>query len=211
MLVRKFAAGLVIALSAAAAEMPLPVLRIEATGGGSIFYVKNTSAQPLTAYLIELVNYPGSAYSLWQEEITGDPIPPGVEKRIAVNNMTVGAVPDYVKLQAAVFADGSSSGIAEKVTQIVERRHFLLATTRELIARLGKPGASKAELIADLRQWSESSQGSGKQKRDSQEFINHSAARGLIGETAGKLDKTSVEDTLASLRAAERALASSKQ
>src|SRR5437764_894400 len=52
MTVVKILAALWIAFSAAAAaEMPLPVLRTEATSGGSIFYIKNNSTQPLTAYL----------------------------------------------------------------------------------------------------------------------------------------------------------------
>jgi len=210
MLLPKLAAAVLLAAAAIAAEAPLPVLRIEPATGGSVFFVKNTSAQPLTAYLIELVNYPGSSYSLWVEEITGQPLAPGAEKRIPVTNMTVGAVPDYVKLQAALFADGSSSGVPEKITQLTERRRFLLATTRELITRLEKPGAAGPALIADLKQWSESLQPAGKPKRESQISINQSAARGLIAETVAALGKSSIEDTLAHLRASERALAASR-
>src|SRR5450759_4088463 len=117
---------------------PLPELRTEATAGGSIFHLRNNASQPLTGYLIELVDYPGSSYALWQDEIAATPIPPGGEKHIPVANMTVGAVPEYVKLQAALFADGSSAGIPEKVAQFVERRRYTLTTTRELITRLGK-------------------------------------------------------------------------
>ncbi len=158
----RLAAALVIAVaSSCAADAPLPVLRTEPTGGGSIFFVKNTGTQPLTAYLIELVNYPGSSYTLWQDEINADPIAPGAEKRIPVTNMTVGAVPDYVKLQAALFADGSSAGVPERVAQFIARRRAILATTRELIQRLEKS--------ADLKQWSESLQSAPKPKRDSQE------------------------------------------
>jgi len=210
MLFPRLTAAVLLALSAAAAEAPLPVLRIEPTTGGSIFFVKNTSTQPLTAYLIELVNYPGSSYSLWVEEITGQPLAPGAEKRIPVANMTVGAVPDYVKLQAALFADGASQRRPEKITQLTERRRSLLTTTRELITRLEKPGAASPALIADLKQWSESLQPAGKPKRESQLFINQSAARGLIAETVAALEKSSVEDTLAHLRSSERALAASK-
>jgi hypothetical protein len=210
MTVPLFMPALLLALSTAAAvEMPLPVLRIEPVTGGSVFYVRNTSAQPLTAYLIELVDYPGSSYSLWQEEITAQPVAPGAEKRIPVNNMTVGAVPDYVKLQAALFADGSSSGIPEKVAQLIDRRRFLLDTTRQLLGRLEKAGASKAAQ-ADLKQWADSMQPSGKPNRNSQAFINQSAARGLIAETIASLDKAPLEDTLTGLRVKERALAASK-
>ena len=68
-----------------AAELPLPDLRIEAVAGGSVFYVRNISAQPLTAFLIELVNYPGSTFSFWQDDIDATPIPPGGERRIPVS------------------------------------------------------------------------------------------------------------------------------
>src|ERR1700687_4235445 len=127
-------AAIAFALSAAA-QVPLPELRIEPTAGGSIFYVKNVSSQPLTAWLIELVDYPGSSYSLWQDDIS-EPIPAGIEKRIQVANMTVCAVPHYVKIQAAIYADGASSGVPEKVAQFIERRRAILETTRELIHRL---------------------------------------------------------------------------
>src|SRR3954466_820834 len=107
----KWTASVMLALPAIFAQAPLPDLRVEAAPGGSVFYVRNTSSQPLTAFLIELVNYPGSTFSFWQDDVTATPIPPGGEKRIPVSSMTVGAVPDYVKLQAALYADGSSSGI----------------------------------------------------------------------------------------------------
>ena len=73
MLPIKFAAVVLLALPAIAADMPLPELRIEPTGGGSIFYIKNTAPVPLTAYLIELVDYPGSSYSFWQDETIAEP------------------------------------------------------------------------------------------------------------------------------------------
>ncbi len=168
MLLQKLALVFLLTLSSAAAEMPLPQLRVEPTTGGSIFYVRNVSPQPLTAFLIELVNYPGSSYSLWQDEAASEPISPGAEKRIQVANMTVGAVPDYVKIQAALFADGTSSGIPEKVAQLIERRRFTLQTTRELIRRLEKAHAENAPkdaVIADLKQWADSMQSPGKGNR----------------------------------------------
>src|SRR5260370_16091535 len=135
MLLPRALTAIILALPAAAAEVPLPELRIEPTTGGSIFHVKNVSPQPLTGWLIELVDYPGSSYSLWADEVS-EPIPPGVEKRIPVSNMTVGAVPDYVKIQAAIYADGTTSGIPAKVTQFIDRRRAVLDTTRELIRRI---------------------------------------------------------------------------
>jgi hypothetical protein len=197
MLLRGFATAVLLALSASAAPPPLPELRTEPTAGGSIFYVRNVGSQPLTAWLIELLNYPGSSYSLWMDEIASEPLLPGVEKRIPVSNMTVGAAPDYVKMQAALYADGTSSGIPEKVAQFIERRRFLLETTRELIRRL-----EKGQTAADLRQWAESLQPPAKTKGN----INQTAARSLIAETAARFD----DDTLNRLRKAERALAASK-
>lgn len=194
---RRFASALLLALSASAATPPLPELRVEPTTGGSILYVRNVASQPLTGYLIELVNYPGSSYSLWQDEIASEPILPGVEKRIPISNMTVGAVPDYVKMQAALYADGTSSGIPEKVAQFIERRRFVLETTRELIRRI-----EKGQSAADLRQWADSMQPPGKSKGT----INQTAARALITETAARFD----DGSLNRLRASERALAASK-
>jgi len=135
------------------------------------------------------------------------------KKRIQISNMTVGAVPDYVKMQAAIFADGSSSGMPEKVTQLVERRRFTLATTRELIGRLEKAqsaGTAKALVIADLRQWAGSIEPQGRPNRNSQTTINQAAGRSLIADAAAGLDAHSIKEELARLGASEKALAASK-
>src|SRR5579884_4054834 len=121
-----------------AAAEPLPELRTEPVPAGSVFTVKNVGSQPLTAFEIELVNYPGSYYVYWHDDVTA-PLAPGAEKKISVANMTVGAVPDYVKITAAIFADGSTAGAPEKASQLVERRRALLRTARELLQRLDKP------------------------------------------------------------------------
>jgi hypothetical protein len=193
----------------AAAQTPLPVLRIEPTTGGSIFYVRNGSSQPLTAYLIELVGYPGSSYSFFQDD-PADPIPPGAEKRIQVANMTVGAVPDYVKMQAAVYADGTSAGIPEKASQIIERRRAILETTRELIRRCEKAktdGVAKTALAADLKQWAASLQPAGKGNRAS---VSQAATRAVVADTAASLESQSLEHALEVLHASERTFAASK-
>lgn len=202
----------VLALGIAAAQT-LPELRTEPAAGGSIFYVKNTASQPVTAFLIELVNYPGSYYSLWQDESAGDLIAPGVEKRIPVSNMTVGAVPDYVKLQAALFADGSSAGVPEKIAQLVERRRFTLGTIRELISRIEKAQAAsttKADLSAGLKQWLESLQPARRANPTAQATIDQAAARGAVADTVTWLDAHSIAETLVRLRTSERALVASK-
>ncbi|MCU1233586.1 MAG: hypothetical protein JWP63_1553 [Candidatus Solibacter sp.] len=196
----RLAAFVLAAASALAADAPLPVLRIEPTTGGSIFFVKNAAAPPLTGYLIELVDYPGSSYTLWQDELVGgDPIAPGAEKRIPVTNMTVGAVPDYVKLRAALFADGSTAGDSARVAQFIERRKALLATTRELIRRLESP-------TPDLRSMLDALQSVPRPKRDSQESVNQPAIRSLIAT----IEKLPAPEALTRLRALERTLSASK-
>jgi hypothetical protein len=200
----KTLALLLLPLLATAAQ--LPELRTEPIGGGTVFLVKNTSAQPLTGYLIELVDYPGSSYSLWMDEVvTGEPVAPGAEKRIQVTNMTAGAVPDYMKIQAAIYADGSTAGVPEKVTQFVERRKAVLATTRELIGRVEK-GATKA----NLTQWADSLQPVGKVRPNAQPVINQAASRALVSQAAAMLGSGSAEGTLGWLRGSEKALAASK-
>ena len=200
---RVLAAALLLALPATGADAPLPELRIEPKAGGSIFFIKNVSSQPISAYLIELVGYPGSSYSLWQDDIWPDGgsgmIAPGTEQRTEIANMTVGAVPDYVKVQAAIYSDGTTAGIPEKVKQLLERRRAMLGTTRDLIRRL-QSGET------NLKQLAESApKASGK----SQAAINQAASNKLIEDTAARLKTHSVEDTLADLRAREKAMAAS--
>jgi hypothetical protein len=206
----KFATVLFAALPVIAAQMPLPELRTEPTAGGSIFTIRNNSPQPLNAYLIELVDYPGSSYSLWQDETVAEPIPPQGEKRIQVANMTVGAVPDYVKLQAALYAGGTTAGVPEKVAQLLDRRRAMLETTRQLIGRIEKAqteGTAKADVIAGLKQWADTLQPAGKGNRNSPAAINQAAARGVVAATAARLDAQPLAESLTMLRAWERALA----
>ena len=64
--------------------------------------MKNNFSKPLVAYSIELVGYPGSLYTFIVDGVNGRPLKPGEERASHVQNMTVGAVPDYVKLTAAL-------------------------------------------------------------------------------------------------------------
>ena len=204
MQIGRLAVALLIPLWGAMAQAPLPELRIEPTDGGSILYVKNVAAQPLTGVLIELLNYPGSYYAFWQDDVTAAPIAPGAEQKTRIGNMTVGAVPDYVKVQAALYADGSTSGVPEKVTLLTGRRKAEAATLGELQQRLEKAqteGKEKAAVIAELKKWSDSLEPAGKPKRYSQEDVDHAAARSLIGEAAASLNEHSVDEVLTELRA----------
>jgi hypothetical protein len=209
MLPTRFAAVLLVALPAIAAEMPLPELRTEPTAGGSVFYIKNKSTEALSSYLIELVDYPGSSYSLWQDETVAEPIPPQGTLRIQVANMTVGAVPDYVKIRAALYAGGGTAGVPEKVAQMLDRRRATLETIRQLAGRIDKAqaeGTTKSDLLAGLKQWADTLQPAGKGNRNSQAAINQAAARGVVVGTAARLDAQSVAEALAVLRGWERAL-----
>ena len=127
--------------------------------GGSIFTVKNNYSQPLAAFWIELVDYPGSSFSLPHDEMGANAIPAGGEKKINVTNMTVGAVPEHVKLLAAVYEDGATAGAPDRIKEILDRRKARLETMREIIQRIGKAraaGKDKDAIVAELREWSNS-------------------------------------------------------
>lgn len=198
-----------VAGAAAVAAQQLPSLRTEAVSGGSVFYVKNVAAQPLTSYFIELVDYPGSSYTLFRD----DEIAPGAERRIPVTNMTVGAAPEYVKITAAVYADGSTGGDPAKVALTLGRRKAVLETTRELIARLEKAkseGTAKDAVAAGLKQWSDSMQPEGKSRRLTAAVVNQAASRETISAAMAHLHGASIDDTLAWLRANEKSLSAGK-
>ncbi len=191
-----------------AADAPLPELRIEPKTGGSIFHVSNPSAQPLTAYLIELVDYPGSSYQYWQDDPAA-PLARGASTVFDVANMTVGAVPDYVKMRAAVYADGSTAGIPEKIELLLGRRKAVLATTRELIQRIEKAG-NAAAAKADLDRWTASLPEISRVRRLRAEGVNQTASAALIAEASKALAAGDTAPVLARLRASEKALAAAR-
>lgn len=201
------------ALSAWGAGPLLPTLRIEPTTGGTILYVRNVSPQPLTAYVIELVDYPGSYFALWKDEITHEAIAPNAEKRIQVENMTIGAAPDYVKVQGAIYADGSTAGVPEKVAQLVEGRRFSLESVRGLIHRLEAARdqkVAKETVSANIRSALEAMTVPRGTDRSSQLRVNQTSARELYSRTAEYLDKHTMDETLAMLQGWEKAFKRSK-
>lgn len=203
----------VFTLLAAAGVMcaqPLPQLRIEAVDAGSVIYIRNVCAIPLTAFLVELVGYPGSSYSFWQDEVTSGGITPGIEKKYPVTNMLIGASPDYVKVQAAIYLDGGSSGIPAKVALLLARRRATLDTTRELIRRLEKEDASKATMTAGLKRWADSLKPAHGANRDAPEAIRKDAALVEVYSTIRSLDEHTVDETLRTLRETEKVIASSR-
>ncbi|HJZ96565.1 MAG TPA: hypothetical protein VKE70_08655 [Candidatus Solibacter sp.] len=201
----KLMACALLTLGCAAAQAPLPTLRIEPAPGGSILFIKNTYTAPVTAYMIEMPDYPGSYYVLFIDIPDGEPIAAGEELRKPITNMTVGAAPEYVKMQAAIFADGATAGVAEKVTMLVERRHAILAAVRELIARL-----EKGQTAAELKQWSDGLPAIPRNRSRSQEAVNQAVLRGYIARASSRLEAGGAAQVLANLRAQERILAAAK-
>lgn len=199
------ACAALLALSSATAQTALPELKIEAIDAGSAFVVRNGASQPLTAYLIELVDYPGSFYALYVDNSASVLLEPGKEVRFPITNMTVGAAPEYVKMQAALYQDGSSAGAPAKVAQLVERRRHVLAITRELISRL-----EKKQTAADLKQWAASIPDPTRATRATQAAANNLAAKALIGDTASQLEREPPATALATLRKSEASLAASR-
>ena len=198
-------AAALVTLASAAAQAPLPAFRIEPTAGGSVLYIKNNYTQPLAAYMIEMPDYPGSYYVLFQDVLDAQLIAPGAEIRKPISNMTVGAVPDYVKMQAAAFTDGSTAGAPEKIAAILERRKASLATIRELIARL-----EKGQSTAELKQWFDGLPPIPRNRLRSQEAINQNEVRSVIAKASARLASEGPEKTLAQLRSIETMLAAAK-
>ena len=202
------AIALCAAISALAAEVPLPELRIEPKTAGSIFYVRNPAAQPLTAFLIELVDYPGSNYFYWQDE-PDEVVTPGATKEIQVTNMTVGAVPDYVKLRAAIYADGSTAGEPDRVEALIGRRRTALETTRELIRRVER-AASADVARSDLTQWSEGMPALTRANRNTPVGFNQAVAKSLIADAVRRLQTGGTAALLTRLKLFEQKSAESR-
>lgn len=186
------------------AQAPLPELHTDAVDAGSIFRVKNNFSKPLVAYSIELIGYPGSFYTFIVDEVNGQPLKPGEERASRVQNMTVGAVPDYVKLTAALYADGLSAGEPAKVMILQERRKAMLEATRGLIQRITAAKDARA-LIAELNAWADTIVPPGKATRNS----NQNGARAVVADAAISLEKLTLADELAHLKKLEMALTAS--
>ncbi len=210
---KKCAPVLLLALSTfARAQPPLPELGVEPISGGTVFTVKNIGSQPLTACLLELVGYPGSSFVLIEDDITS-PVAPGVEKHIPSTNMIPGAAPTYMKLQAAIYLDGSSSGDPQKVAQIIEHRRLMLEATRDAIHRLETAKSAstpKDAVIADLKQWDASIAEPVHKYRFRPKELNQTDTKALITDIEAKVEAHSIDDALSGLRSSEQAMAASK-
>ena len=199
----KLATAFLAALSLIAADPPLPGLRVEPAPKGSVIYIRNVYTQPLTGFLVELVDYPGSSFSHSEDNVSGEGIPAGVEKAYPVTSMLVGAVsPEYMKVQAALYADGSAGGDPAKIKLLLARRSSRLETARELIRRIEtaqSSGSSKSAIVDSLKQWSESL-----------EPFKQAIQRSVIAHAIRDLEQQSIEAALSSLKHTEQTIASSK-
>lgn len=92
---------------------PCPEVTGTPAEDGSVITVRNREAQPLSAFLVEIVDYPGSRFS--HLEAPGAAIAPGQERRVVVRSLMPGTVPDYLKVTAAVYAGGGACGSEDKV------------------------------------------------------------------------------------------------
>ena len=218
MLLTRFAATLLLALPILAADATLPELKVEPIDAGSVMTVKNAYSQPLAAFIIELVDYPGSTYSLI-DDVYDKPgstaIQMGGEKKIKVSNMTIGAVPEHVKLLAAIYMDGASVGSPEKLKEIMGRRKMRLDTERELIQRIEKAQTDKKEkdaIVAELREWGNSLVPVAKlgALRPATVDPAKAAARVIILTAAAKINTQGIDVELAELKKTEVELAASK-
>jgi hypothetical protein len=168
-----------------------PEVTAEPRGEGSVIRVRNTGTQHLTAFLVEIVDYPGNEFGMQWDEGCLETVAPGAEKQVVVESMMPGTVPDYLRVRAGVYADGSTFGEASKVNQIVSSRRLRLKLTRDLIDRVEKGRSGTREsLWSDLKSVGQSNR--------------------IAGGILRRLHGRSADEMLVVLRREERTLADCK-
>jgi hypothetical protein len=177
---------------------PCPEVNAEPFKDGSLIRIRHDQPQVLTAFLIEIVDYPGNRFAHLEDELFRDSIPAGKERRLVVSSLMPGTVPDYLKVTAAIYGDGTVCGTLEKVKLILDARRENLQQTREIIGRIQKAQTSQgstASLTAELRARAQSASPS---------------VKGVFSHVADQLDRVSLHEVLRSLRVVEQTLAASK-
>ncbi len=142
-----------------AADVPLPTVSAEPAGdSGSVIRVRNTGSAALTAFVVEMVDYPGNRFGMAQDLIWEKPVPPGETAEYKTGAMMPGSAPEYLKARAAVYADGSTAGLPEKVAMLLDVRRRTLRGIRAVLARMGDR-VDAVLLRADLRSWKDTVDG----------------------------------------------------
>jgi hypothetical protein len=202
-----------VAVGAFGADGPMPQLRVEGEASASIFNVKNVYSRPLTGLLIELVDYPSETYTFTRDELGAGAIAAGTEKQIKVANPTPGSVPEHVKVTAAIYADGVTAGVQDKVKHILDLRRGRLENTREIIARVEKDqkdGKDKDAIIADLRQWATTIVPPPPPGMQPITEPAKTVKRNMIALAAGNIGKLGIDAVLATLKKTEAELSAAK-
>jgi hypothetical protein len=186
------------AVACIAAGSPCPGVKAEPTDNGSLIRIRHSEAQPLTAFLVEIVDYPGNRFAYLGDELFREGIAAGEEKRIAVTSLMPGTVPDYLRMTAGVYKNGVTCGAPDKVKLIIDARRQNLQLTRDIIGRIEKSVSAREprdNLIAQLAEWARAAS---------------PTSSAVITHAASELKRRTPEEALEALRTVERTLAASK-
>lgn len=152
-------------LAGIAAAQPASLVEADASvnpnGAGAAITVRNRHTAPLTAFTFvytlrtrdSTVLSASNGFYDSLIEPANKPIPPGEEIRIPYYAGNRGMVP-VVGIEAALFADGVTSGNRNMVQVIFERRHYAAVTLNKIIGELKqalKQGALRDQLIAQMQ------------------------------------------------------------
>lgn len=185
-------------LIAVMATTPCPEVKAEPVDDGSLIRIRHNQPHPLTAFLLEIVDYPGNRFSHMQDDLFRPTTAAGEEGRIVVASLMPGTVPDYLKVTAAIYANGDTCGPADKVKLIIDARRQNLQLNRELISSIEKARdarKSAQEIAAELTERARS---------------ESPAFSGVMTHVAEELKRRSVDEVLGVLRIVEQTLAASK-
>ncbi|HYP05521.1 MAG TPA: hypothetical protein VER03_04730 [Bryobacteraceae bacterium] len=143
-------------LLATAAEPPLPSLAAEPVRDGSAIRIRNTATVPLSAFIVEIVDYPGNRFRMVQDELWGQPIASGQQREYRTAALMPGAVPEYLKVQAAIYSDGTTAGQLTHIAILLDGRRISLRGIRAVLDRVSSASPlENAHIIASLQAWKE--------------------------------------------------------
>jgi hypothetical protein len=144
-----------------------------------------------------MVDYPGNNFQIVVDEVWGKPLPSGHERTYHTPALMPGTVPEYLKVVAAIYEDGTTAGKAEDTAILLDDRRRKLRGLQAILPRLEKlhPGKTAPQIIADLRTWKDSLA---------------SELRFVADIVIYQLERVPVPELLEDLRGREQAVANSK-